>query len=72
MPASRIRAIVGLHKISEYNPEHIDNTNNQNAYAIDFQNIIVHPMYECQRTENDIGEYLYSIKESGIHSEFIV
>ncbi|XP_031622055.1 trypsin-1-like isoform X2 [Contarinia nasturtii] len=57
MPPHRIRAIVGLHAISEFKHKD-DNTINdsfEKAYEIQFRNIVVHPNYECKRPDNDIA-----------------
>lgn len=59
MPSHRIRAILGLHAISEFKNKENDNTIDNDfdrAYEIEFENIVVHPKYECKRTDNDIGK----------------
>lgn len=67
MPPQRIRAILGLHAISEFKNKNKDkDTINDNtidgpfepAYEIEFRNIVVHPNYECKRPSNDIGNKL--------------
>lgn len=54
MPAHRIRAVLGLHAISEFkNKNNINQINT--AYEIELRNIVVHPEYACKRPYNDIG-----------------
>lgn len=63
MPPHRIRAVVGLHAISEFKNRD-DNTIDdsfEKAYEIEFRNIVVHPNYECKRPDNDIGNIKNSI-----------
>lgn len=56
MLPSRIKAVVGLHKISEFDPNNgIGDQKNGKAYAVDFQKIVVHPSYDCRRSNDDIG-----------------
>lgn len=60
MPSHRIKAVIGLHSISEYNELKKNGTNaiDTNApYEITFKNIVVHPEYSCLRPYNDIGNY---------------
>lgn len=58
MPANRIKALLGLHKISEYkNQESGDNSIDDLPYEIEFRNIVVHPDYRCKHPDNDIGWY---------------
>lgn len=61
MPPHRIRAVLGLHAISEFKNKNTVNDNTidgpfESAYEIEFRNIIVHPKYECKRPDNDIGK----------------
>lgn len=54
MPPHRIRAVLGLHAISEFkNKNNINQINT--AYEIELRNIVVHPEYACKRPYNDIG-----------------
>lgn len=60
MPPHRIRAVLGLHAISEFKNKNTDHDNTidgplESAYEIEFRNIVVHPKYECKRPDNDIG-----------------
>lgn len=59
MPPHRIRAVLGLHAISEFKNKNSDNRIDgtiESAYEIEFRNIVVHPKYECKRPDNDIGK----------------
>lgn len=61
MPPHRIRAVLGLHAISEFKNKVSVNDNTvdgpiESPYEIQFRNIVVHPKYECKRPDNDIGK----------------
>lgn len=51
----RIRAVLGLHAISEYKSKDTPKTDDDNAYEINFRNVVVHPKYKCKHPDNDIG-----------------
>lgn len=54
MPPHRIRAVLGLHAISEFkNKDSINKIST--AYEIELRNIVVHPKYACKRPYDDIG-----------------
>lgn len=56
MPANRIKAVLGLHKVSEWKSDATnDNSINDRPYEMNIQNIVVHPEYDCKRPDNDIG-----------------
>lgn len=54
MKATQLKAVVGLHKISDFRRDTLGK-NNQGSYEIAIKNIIVHPGYDCSRTANDIA-----------------
>lgn len=62
MVPSRVRAVLGLYSISEFKNKDIPMTNNENAYEINFRNIVIHPKYTCKRPDNDIGNVLIKNK----------
>lgn len=53
MVPHRIRAVLGLHAISEFKNK--DVPDDDTAYEINFRNIVIHPKYVCKRPDNDIG-----------------
>lgn len=59
---TQIKAVVGLHKISEFRrpSKHDDNnsadTTDKSAYEMGLKQIVVHPEYQCQHPDNDIGK----------------
>lgn len=60
MPPHRIRAVLGLHTISEFKNKDAANDNTidavaDKAFEIEFEQIVVHPKYACKRPDNDIG-----------------
>lgn len=55
MVPNRIRAVLGLHAISEFKHDDTPKAKNTNAYEINFRNIVIHPKYKCKRPDNDIG-----------------
>lgn len=56
MVPHRIRAVLGLHAISEFKNKDTTKTDaDENAYEINFRNIVIHPKYKCKRPDNDIG-----------------
>lgn len=62
MQPNRIKAVLGLHKISEYREsrKNLSSLNySDGAYEIEFRNIVVHPEYSCKKPYNDIGKKFY-------------
>lgn len=59
MVPHRIRAVLGLHAISEFNNKDTPKADDGNAYEINFRNIVIHPKYKCKRPDNDIGNVLF-------------
>lgn len=56
MPANRIKAVLGLHKVSEWKSDATnDNSIDDRPYEMNIQNAVVHPEYDCKRPDNDIG-----------------
>lgn len=55
MKPSQIRAVVGLHKISEYKNEIQRSGDYRNAEEIALKDLIVHPDYDCNKVANDIA-----------------
>lgn len=51
MKPSQIKAVLGLHKISDYKNNEIES----DAYEVDIKEIIPHPDYICAAPANDIG-----------------
>lgn len=59
MQPHRIKAILGLHAISEYNElkkNATDTMSTNGMHEIAFQNVVIHPDYSCTRPYNDIGK----------------
>lgn len=69
---TQIKAVVGLHKISEFRrPSKFDDNNNadtpkNSAYEMGLKQIVVHPDYQCQHPDNDIG------KQRRFHGHLII
>lgn len=61
----RIRAVLGLYAISEFKNKDIPETDDDNAYEINFRNIVIHPKYKCKRPDNDIGNALIFYMANG-------
>lgn len=51
MKPNQIKAVLGLHKISDFKNNEIDS----DAYEVDINTIIPHPDYSCSEPANDIG-----------------
>lgn len=79
MPPHRIKAVVGLHSMSEYNELKTNGTNSIETsapYEITFQNIVVHPEYSCLRPYNDIGNlisvHVISIDHYNVYGQLLI
>lgn len=57
MRPNQIDAVFGLHKISEFSGKNdVDGETETAAFKIGLKSIIAHAKYDCQKTDNDIGD----------------
>lgn len=58
MRPNQIKAVIGLHTISDYK----DNEIETDAYEADIQAIVAHSDYRCESAQNDIGSGFMLLK----------